>query len=427
MNDDEKRQEILSFFERWDGFAPVKANLSGVECETFEQLLERLNLTQKEAATIMRGHSDELKKRVAEIEAVLDGKKGALVGLDNIVDVRNSLGEIQSLGPKAAVDQIEAKLPALFASCYPRRFEIPGGFANPKRLAAVAFWAMWEASELKEVQSAGQSMNGHCVKVISALIEKRVPTYFVSRAIMHALINTDLPKDFSLHDMPWPLDSMLFVVPDGTLVSEHGDVTLLALVKCTEREYSCAWMNWGSAHEEFNIYPAKHIGPDTACVLAMTDSGHTFQWECPIDATTIHDAAQVQMMSGELARLGKESVSETITPDQEQFASRDLPRAAFQFILAMLACPEMIEAGVIVRHASKKKGKTRSEIWSPNFFGKAYRRYEAVLGESDTPQHRRVHWRRGHFRHQRFGAGNKGIRVIWIQPMLIGKDQLSAA
>lgn len=425
MNDDEKRLAILDFFERWEGVASTKANLAGVECETFEQLLVRLELTDKEASRIMRGHREVLLRRVYELEAQVDMHRVKLIGLDTVISVRDSLSEIHTLGPKGAVDLIEARLPALFASCYPRRFEIPGGFANPKRLAVVAFWAMWEGSELNGHPSV-RPANTHCVKTVSALIEKQVPTYFVSRTIMHALINTDLPKDFALADMPWPLDAMLFVVPEGTLVSEHGDITLLAIAKCTAREYSCAWMNWGTAQSEITIQSATHSGPDAACILATTDSGHVFQWECQIDATSIHDAAKVSLMSGELSRIGTGSVAESANPEQEQFASNDLPRAAFQFILAMLACPEMIEAGVIVRHASKKKGKARSEIWSPNFFGKAYRRYEAILGESDTPQHKRVHWRRGHFRHQRFGAGNTGIRVIWIQPMLIGKDRIAA-
>ncbi len=118
-------------------------------------------------------------------------------------------------------------------------------------------------------------------------------------------------------------------------------------------------------------------------------------------------------------------VLETVQPE-ERFVLDTLPKIAFQLILAMLACPEMIEGGVVVRMPSNKKGKIRHELWSPNFFGKAYRKYDMVLGDSDEAQFRRPHWRRGHFKHQRHGKGNLSIRVIWVKPVLVNKGKLDS-
>ena len=37
--------------------------------------------------------------------------------------------------------------------------------------------------------------------------------------------------------------------------------------------------------------------------------------------------------------------------------------------------------------------------------------------------HKRAHWRRGHFREQRYGEGRAELKVIWIKPTLVGKDK----
>ncbi|HAF5971166.1 TPA: hypothetical protein G8N92_005069 [Salmonella enterica] len=44
-------------------------------------------------------------------------------------------------------------------------------------------------------------------------------------------------------------------------------------------------------------------------------------------------------------------------------------------------------------------------------------------GEGDS-RHRKIHWRRGHFRNQRYGEGNSKVKVIRIEAALIGKDAL---
>lgn len=365
-----------------------------------------------------------LREMSDELERDLDGIKSQLGGIDSIVSMQESFHRLKTMGVGQVMNLIETNYSKVFSSAYPRRFEIPTGFFSPKRLAVPAFWAMHEWCEWKDQKTHLEIRDANSNKVVSSLIEKQVPTYFVSKAIMQALINTDLPKDFQLKEMPWPMDALLFALPEKTLTSAHGDITLLAIVKCTNRSYSHEWMNWGAVDHMVIRHSVAHEGPDTACILAMTDSGKVFQWEAPLDATSIHDASLIRATEGELQRLGEDGICEET---EEIFVTQNLPRTAFQIILAMLACPEMVEVGTIVRAPSQKKGKVKCALWSPNFFGKAYRRHDQVAGESENPQQRRAHWRRGHFRHQRFGVGNTSIRVLWIQPMLINKNQLLAA
>ena len=42
-----------------------------------------------------------------------------------------------------------------------------------------------------------------------------------------------------------------------------------------------------------------------------------------------------------------------------------------------------------------------------------------------TGTHKAVHWRRGHFRHQRCGTGFSDSKVIFIEPTLIRQDLLT--
>jgi hypothetical protein len=45
---------------------------------------------------------------------------------------------------------------------------------------------------------------------------------------------------------------------------------------------------------------------------------------------------------------------------------------------------------------------------------------EAEVGEAQGKGARATHWRRGHFRGQRVGAGRMNIKTVWVRPALIG-------
>lgn len=47
-------------------------------------------------------------------------------------------------------------------------------------------------------------------------------------------------------------------------------------------------------------------------------------------------------------------------------------------------------------------------------------------GTTDTMQHVRPHVRRGHFRNQHFGPGNRNTKLVWIRPTLVGKHHIAA-
>lgn len=374
-----------------------------------------------------------LREGLAEINSTVEALRRKVDMLAELSGLFDSFRAINTCNHRSALEKLESTLPEMFNACYPRRFEIPSGFSSPKRFAEVALCAAWDASNwrkdsdyfrLNEKEWKENTIRNHdIIKTVSALTEKMVPTYFVSAAIMHALINTDLPKDFSLAEMPWPLDAMLFALPDRMLCAS-APVTHLAIVRLTEREYPSYWIKWGKYTSFIEHEAVSHQGSDSAALLALCSNGSVVLWKCPLDSVSIYEAANTSVTKLDISDLGV--AAQAVEGDELTFASRNLPQAAFQIILAMLACPEMIEAGVLVRHQSNKKGRIKKALWSPNFFGKAYLKYDVVVGDPGEASCRRPHWRRGHFRHQRYGPGNKAIRVLWIQPMLIGKDRLAA-
>src|SRR5437899_7574028 len=79
----------------------------------------------------------------------------------------------------------------------------------------------------------------------------------------------------------------------------------------------------------------------------------------------------------------------------------------------------IIECGECTRGVKAKKGKIREALWTPNFIGKCYRPKGMLQGGHHASPS--LHWRRGHKRNQRYGEGNKLVKKIWIEPMLIGE------
>ena len=271
---------------------------------------------------------------------------------------------------------------------------------------------------------------GTVLKAIRALNDFEVPTFFVAADLFQSLINTDLPADFSMEEMPWPFPAMLFALPHGMLLCPCGHINLMAVIKTEPgRTYAFEQPLWSNPFLQKSIitnWPV-HERRETMIIVALASSGKIFTWESPLDSTAISEASNATVHGFGLD-YGQND-GEAMNPEEELFASKSIPKSALQLILGMLACPEFIETGVQVREAKEHKKKKQCELWSPNFIGRAYRKPEAVIGDAGDNEHghRRIHWRRGHFRHQRSGNGKTVIKVIWIQRQLIGAKRLETA
>lgn len=417
--------------------AELKAYKGTVTKEYLASLTQRHQMTLDEFEEFIEKRRKILKREIAHHKSEAAMLRSCSDGLGNAIGVVDRMKQMRH-SPKMCVDQIERHFPSIFQTASPRRYEIPPDYVNPKQMATLLYWSIWDRSDwtrdardfLKpDEQSVAVDQEGLNLLVLAKLSNYAVPTYFVSGGVLQSLINTDLPRDLVMHELPWPMPAMLFAIPKGMLLTPTGHITLMVVAKLDASE-ECrfqAGIQWDNP--ELNrwiatAYPT-HADRETMAVLALASDGKTYLWECPLDSLTVQGGADIRVQGIDLTAEKEECAG--LNPQEEQFASRNLPEAALQLLLGMLACPEMIEAGERTRGAREKKGKTKSELWSPNFFGRAYRKYE-LTGDPDENEerekcHPRPHWRRGHFRHQRFGAGRAGIRIIWIRRVLINKPE----
>lgn len=404
-------------------------------------------MTEKEvgarAIKLLEEQNGFLKDAMKDLDAKRSDAHLKLSAVQPLLKVLNSFESLRDTSPSRCLDMIESRFPKLFNLSYPRRFQLPNDYRSPKILALAVFWNLvnhisgtpqWQkerTSETNVIADDSGAFKSCSLQVCVSLIEKGVPTYFVSQKILHSLLNTDLPKDFSLEDMPWPMDVMLFALPDGILSGPHGDIKLLAVCKIEAGKVSQfasdLWEN-DVLKSWYDFVPISNDDGDKVAIMGLSENGKMFSWQRKLDGKEIRFSVDSELEIVDMADTEARKKSCFIQNNgEEQFTSSNLPKTAFQIILAMLACPEMIEGGILERPEKTHKGKHQHALWRPNFFGKSYRHYE-VVGPNDEPSRsHRAHWRRGHFRHQRFGAGRVGIKVIWIRPIFVNKDSLASA
>lgn len=89
----------------------------------------------------------------------------------------------------------------------------------------------------------------------------------------------------------------------------------------------------------------------------------------------------------------------------------------FGVLLCLRARPALLTPAVREKVVPARHDKPKREFWTPVYIGKGYYpKREASQGSHASP---RMHWRRGHFRNQAYGAGLSQRKVIWLEPMLV--------
>src|SRR5437870_695313 len=109
---------------------------------------------------------------------------------------------------KEASEEIARRFPERFALCYPRRIIPPEGYSNPRM-----YGAELAALTIAPLQEADAGFLGGMNLCAQLLIDHKVPTYFIDKAFFKAVAETDVPDDFDLSDLKWPVDAMLFCLP----------------------------------------------------------------------------------------------------------------------------------------------------------------------------------------------------------------------
>lgn len=334
-------------------------------------------------------------------------------------------------------DVLRAQVPKAFNFCRPRRIIPPHGYANPSH------FAHYLLSNL--VMSGDDRMNlpPHFAAVSTTLrlLQFEVPTYFLAEDWLKAVLMTDPPLDWIIEDtVQWPMEAMVFVLPDSMARIEGHYAPFLAVARILKTDdlpdLSLVKRLIHSGVEvvprRIDVVPRNRMAMFYPLFFSESDDPITytgnFLLESPLSevlASKIEDATPYEYEMMGLSVKGKDSYPASApTGELETRLQKTLVHTVMKILLALSVYDDkdVIEVGTIQRPAKMHHGRLREALWNPNIIGRNYRiKREAPTGGSHASPV--MHWRRGHYRKQPFGIGRSQMRIIRIEPMLINAEK----
>lgn len=127
----------------------------------------------------------------------------------------------------------------LAALLEPRRIQTPPGYHSVKCVSAGMFTLLGNRV-LKEAAGLPQVPTEIAAHVIAyQVIRYRVPIYFIDEEFVRAVAATDLPHDFTLEDLHWPMPAMVAGFPARFMQEFLGrDVCYVYAANCDAGDYS---------------------------------------------------------------------------------------------------------------------------------------------------------------------------------------------
>jgi len=246
--------------------------------------------------------------------------------------------------------------------------------------------------------------------VMKSLIERQVPTFFVEKRFLQAMLLTSPPVDVNWSEMHLPHESAIVCLPRGVLKHpKFGGIGTIAYGRFRyPASISLPGQSINLSSDSFSV-----VVP-----LAETDGMPSMtRWIDQKASPTIGNAIGRFDEGGEPDMIVElpDDISERFT-DGDVDVMDAVMRVLFNVLLAMTARPSLEKRGV----RGGRHKHSGLPIWTPNIIGRDYRYRSESSGESQGGS-KRMHWRRGHFRSQAYGAGRGGHKIIWIEPMLVGE------
>lgn len=312
--------------------------------------------------------------------------------------------------------------PEVLKVAMPRRYAVPTGFLNPRFNSALLCSFFME----NHVQGSATDMTVVLDRAIAyRLFDHLVPTYFVAEPFLRAVLATEPPKDFKLTELFWPMEAMVLVLPLNFMREYVGhDIPFLLVSKLEQGEVRCKALPVVEGVE----VPV----PKIAFSWQVFQNGSHFDYAGSFPLT--YDIASIvgTDIFTDYTLDYKKELFDRIAPEREPGLTREqdmelankMYSLGVKLMLAMTARPQMIETGTCVRPAKIKHGRLRSELWSPNMIGARYQVLRAKTEhQGGTHASPCLHWRRGHYRYQKYGPGLTLRKLIPIDPVLVGATE----
>ena len=302
-----------------------------------------------------------------------------------------------------------ARAPEFAALACPRRYCADSRF-HPQHIASVGILTTLVSAH-NDAREGRPSSHGPDYMAIHQLVSMQVPTYFVAPEFLKAAMASTIPSNFRWTALKWPLDAMLFILPRGGV--KVADGSELAYVAFGRHDA-------GAVKAVSPNLPGVLYGETLVAVAAGTDRGL-----CSSASMSITDSQSVvETVAEGLNRDLTDTSAVPVVPENIYTLVREI---ALKLVLAVSARPNFIERGAMTRPASKKHGRERSELWSPNIIGASYRTKveDSAHLNSGSGSPKRLHWVRGHYRQQPYGPRETPrYETIWIEPFMAGSVPL---
>ncbi len=296
----------------------------------------------------------------------------------------------------------------LAAVLEPRRIQPPPGYHSIKCVSAGMF-ALLSNRILKKAAGLPQIPTEIAAHVIIyQVVRYRVPLYFIDENFVRAVAATDLPHDFTLDDLHWPMPAMVLGFPAQFMQEFLGrDVCYVYAANCDAGDYAapalpgCPTITVPKAKISWQHYSWRdgNLESFVSCYFRQDRVDEAISNYAYTDYTSVKDEAG-------------------IATDQE--VTDRVSALMLKLLVILNTRPQLVETGECVRPQKIKHGRVKHcELWSPNIIGGHYRTIREGSG-GGTHASPRVHWRRGHVRSQPHGPRWALRKPVWIEPVLIG-------
>lgn len=321
-----------------------------------------------------------------------------------------------------ALRAVEKILPETVARFTPRLYKETERYHNPRRLIT---GLVGTAASVNLMGGFPDSITQLTYAALARLLDQDVPTLFIAPELLQALYLTDLPVEEDWTRIHLPYEAAVFVFPRGALKHPAGyeiEGIIYARLKKGER---LSWpqtdiAGWPTVMELNDRFVVATYVPSLFQAFTQNLTGDIMPF-IPQHPEQIEgyllEGVNLTNIFGDQDILRLE--------ENEKAMMNQLTALVFSILLYMLARPEEVAQGAIVRRVKPRQGNARPrEFWTPNIVGFRYQKRATTTGETGetagTGRSVRPHWRRGHFRMQPHGPQRSARRVIWIEPTFVG-------
>jgi len=290
----------------------------------------------------------------------------------------------------------------------PRKLVPPGGYHTPKCVAA-GLNCILKINELKtDIERLPTEVTAQAI--VYRIINHRVPVYYVAEDFIRAVAATELPHDFTLADLHWPMPAMVIGFPLRFMREYLGRETCYVYSsEFDEGKHRCRFL---PASPAIAMPKAKVAFYWYACLEGRLESFVSSFWKEDRVDEIIQKYSYTDFTGAEAPKV------------QEDKERCDLISALmFKLLVVLNTRPSLVEPATCIRRACSRKGKLRSELWSANIIGAQYRVLRENTPPTGTHASPRLHWRRGHLRNQAHGPGRTLRKLAWIEPTLVGMQE----